>query len=117
MISREFRSIYGFSNCLWGGRLASLTAGNSHQSLTHFCNFFDDVFDNIVRCFIVIAQEICSLFCNTIITLASQSHHIGIRFSFSPTIACSDAQAMVFSAQKTTQNSVIINNQKIINLT
>lgn len=112
MISREFRSIYEISKWLWGGYLASLTAGNSRLSLNHFCTRIDDVISDIVRLLFVFGQKICIFFNNNIKTFASQSNHIGIGFSFSLTIACSDAQAMVFSLPITTLNSVTINNQK-----
>lgn len=112
MISREFRSIYEISKWLWGGYLASLTTGNSRLSLNQFYNRIGEVISDIARYFFVFAQEICSFCCNDYKTSASQSTLIGIRFLFSPAIACSGAQAMVFSLHLTTLNSRTINNQK-----
>lgn len=111
MTSREFRSIYETSKWLWGGDLAHLPAGNSRLSFNHFCTRVDDVLSDIVRLFFVFAQEFGSIFCNDHKTSASQSTLIGIRFLFSPAIACSGAQAMVFSSHITTQYNGI-NNQE-----
>lgn len=98
MTLSRIRSIYEIRKSLWGGYLASLTSGNSRSSINHFCNIFDDVSNDIVRIVLVIAHRFEYFFTKNIKPVASQSYpKIGIGFSFSPAIAWSGAQAIVFS--------------------
>lgn len=85
MTLSRIKSIYEISKLLWGGHLAPLTPHNSRSSLNHFCNIFDDVNDDIVRLFFVIAHQCEYFFTKNIKPLASHfNSKIGIGFSFSP---------------------------------
>lgn len=92
------KSIYEFSNLLWGGHLASLAPSNVCSSLTHFCPSIGDVISDTAKGFFVFAHKI---FSKTIKSISSHTYpKIGIWFSFSPSIACCDVQAIVFENTK-----------------
>lgn len=92
------KSIYEFSNLLWGGHLTSLAPSNVCSSLTHFCPSIGDVISDTVKGFFVFAHKI---FSKIIKSISSHTYpKIGIWFSFSPSIACCDVQAIVFENTK-----------------
>lgn len=92
------RSIYEISRGLWRGLLAPSALGFICLSFTSFLDLIDDIITNIVQLFTSTTQPRFLFFDKqTTEPVASQSDsYIGIGFSFSNAIACSDAQAIVF---------------------